>query len=132
MPTFIKAGYWEKLQKGYKSWLNLDELISSVPLPTKSYATELKFDSNKEIYYDATGENLTFTLSTSGNVNGNIIILRLNKPTSATFPSNFEASSSSSELDATKLNVYALLYFSNWDGLGNSKIIYSNSLYTAL
>jgi hypothetical protein len=25
MPTFIKTGYWEKLQKGYKGWLNLDD-----------------------------------------------------------------------------------------------------------
>jgi hypothetical protein len=27
MPTFIKTGYWEKLQKGYKGWLNLDEFF---------------------------------------------------------------------------------------------------------
>lgn len=29
MPTFIKTGYWEKIQKGYKGWLNLDDLIGS-------------------------------------------------------------------------------------------------------
>jgi len=29
MPTFIKTGYWEKVQKGYKGWLNLDDLIGS-------------------------------------------------------------------------------------------------------
>lgn len=29
MPTFIKAGFWEKAKKGYKEWLNLDDLISS-------------------------------------------------------------------------------------------------------
>jgi hypothetical protein len=29
MPTFIKTGYWEKLQKGYNGWLNLDNLVSS-------------------------------------------------------------------------------------------------------
>jgi hypothetical protein len=29
MPTFIKTGYWEKLQKGYKGWLNLDNLIAN-------------------------------------------------------------------------------------------------------
>lgn len=28
MPTFIKTGFWEKGQKGYKEWLNLDNLIS--------------------------------------------------------------------------------------------------------
>jgi hypothetical protein len=33
MPTFIKAGFWEQLCKpckGYKGWLNLDELIKSL------------------------------------------------------------------------------------------------------
>ena len=29
MPTFIKTGFWEKGQKGYKEWLNLDNLITS-------------------------------------------------------------------------------------------------------
>lgn len=27
MPTFIKTGYWEKLQKGYNGWLNLNEFF---------------------------------------------------------------------------------------------------------
>lgn len=30
MPTFIKAGFWEKRQKGYDHWLNLDNLINSL------------------------------------------------------------------------------------------------------
>ena len=30
MPTFIKPGFWEKRQKGYDHWLNLDELITSM------------------------------------------------------------------------------------------------------
>lgn len=30
MPTFIKAGFWEKAKKGYSHWLNLDELITSL------------------------------------------------------------------------------------------------------
>lgn len=33
MPTFIKTGFWEKAKKGYKEWLNLDELIQSL-IPT--------------------------------------------------------------------------------------------------
>lgn len=28
MPTYIKTGFWEKLQKGHKGYLNLDNLIS--------------------------------------------------------------------------------------------------------
>lgn len=35
MPTFIKTGFWEKAKKGYKEWLNLDELIKSL-IPTSS------------------------------------------------------------------------------------------------
>jgi len=35
MPTFIKPGFWEKRQKGYDHWLNLDQLITSLsPTPT--------------------------------------------------------------------------------------------------
>ena len=30
MPTFIKTGFWEKVAKGYKGWLNLDDLITSI------------------------------------------------------------------------------------------------------
>jgi hypothetical protein len=32
MPIFIKTGLWEKASKGFKGWLNLDDLVSaSVP-----------------------------------------------------------------------------------------------------
>jgi len=36
MPTFIKAGFWEKLCvpcRGYKGWLNLDEFVNSRVVP---------------------------------------------------------------------------------------------------
>lgn len=34
MPHYIKTGFWEKLKKGYKGWLDLDELISkNLPTP---------------------------------------------------------------------------------------------------
>jgi hypothetical protein len=39
MATFIKAGFWEQLCKpcrGYKGWLNLDQLITSL-LPAPAY-----------------------------------------------------------------------------------------------
>lgn len=36
MPTFIKPGFWEKKVKGYKEWLNLDQLIES-KTPTSTY-----------------------------------------------------------------------------------------------
>lgn len=96
------------------------------------YATELGFSTDQDIYKDATGLSITFTLAASGNVNGVGIILRLNKPTAVTFPGNFEAHPSSAELDATKLNVYTLVYFSSWNGSGTPRVIYTNSLYTAI
>ena len=41
MPTYIKTGFWEKARKGYKEWLNLDQLITNIvtPLipPTSTY-----------------------------------------------------------------------------------------------
>jgi hypothetical protein len=45
MATFIKAGFWDKLCqpcKGYKGWLNLDELIQSfIPKPKYKVFTAL-------------------------------------------------------------------------------------------
>lgn len=100
-------------------------------LQVTDYSTVLTFDTDHDIYKDATGLSPTFTLG-SGNVNGVGIILRLNKPTAVTFPGNFEAHASSASLDATKLNVYTLVYFSNWNGSGTARVIYMNALYTAI
>ena len=33
MPTFIKTGFWEKKQKGFRDWLNLDNLIEQYIQP---------------------------------------------------------------------------------------------------
>lgn len=30
MPTFIKTGYWESIKRGFKGYLNLDELIKDI------------------------------------------------------------------------------------------------------
>lgn len=35
MSTFIKTGYWEKAEKGFKNWLNLDDFVSSEVLPIR-------------------------------------------------------------------------------------------------
>lgn len=83
------------------------------------------------MFKDATGLSITFTLGT-GNINGVGKILRLNKPTAVSFPATFEAHANSAALDATKMNVYTLVYFSNWNGSGTARVIYNNSLYTAV
>lgn len=107
-------------------------LKADLTLATGTYSTVLTFATqDQEIYKDATGLSPVFTLG-SGNINGVGIILRLNKPTAVTFPANFEAASGSETLDATKLNVYMLVYFSNWNGTGTARVIYTNSLFTAI
>lgn len=105
--------------------------LSGKSLPNGTYSTVLTFDTDKDIYKDATGLSITFTLGT-GNINGKGIFLRLNKPTAVTFPGTFEADSGSVALDSTKLNVYLLIFFTNWNGSGLDHVIYKNSTYTAL
>lgn len=106
------------------------ETLAGKALKTGTYSTELTFDEDKDIYQDVTTP--TFTLASTGNINGKGIVLRLNTPTSVTFPVNFEASPNSATLDPTKLNVYVLLYFSNWDGSDTPRVIYTNNLFTAV
>lgn len=101
----------------------------NAPLVNASYSTVLTFDYDKAIYQDVATP--TFTLG-SGNVNGVGIILKLNTPTSVTFPASFIAHPNSATLDATKLNVYTLIYFTDWDGAGTEKVVYTNSLFTAI
>jgi hypothetical protein len=38
MPIFVKTGFWEKVSKSYKGWLNLDDLIVEIAptSPTRS------------------------------------------------------------------------------------------------
>lgn len=104
--------------------------LASKALKSGDYSTELTFDTDKEIYQDVTTP--VFTLASTGNVNGVGIILRLNTPTSVNFPVNFEAHPNSATLDATKLNVYTLIYFSNWDGNNTPRVIYNNNLFSAI
>lgn len=111
-----------------------DVFVSPATLAAKAlkigtYSTVLTFDTDQDIYQDVTSP--VFTLG-SGNINGVGIILRLNTPTAVTFPSNFEAAPNSATLDPTKLNVYALVYFSNWNGSGTERVIYMNTLFTAV
>ena len=60
MATFIKAGFWDKLCKpckGYKGWLNLDELIQSfIPKPTYKVYTALLTQSGGNNAVGVSGE----------------------------------------------------------------------------
>ena len=111
--------------------INRNESICCDELGIGGFTTELNFDSDQDIYHDSTGQSIVFTLGVR-NINGIGIILRLNKPTAVTFPGTFEADPSSSVLDSTKLNVYFILFFTNWNGSGLDHVIYKNTLFTAL
>jgi len=61
MPTYIKTGFWEKAKKGYKEWLNLDQLIESKITPTAGYKvyTALLTQSDETYWAQATSGDLT-------------------------------------------------------------------------
>jgi hypothetical protein len=118
---------------GVTATRNGDTVTVDIPgFEAGTYSTTLTFDTDQDIYKDATGLSPSFTLASSGNVNGVGIIVRLNKPTAVTFPANFEADANSATLDATKMNVYTLIYFANWNGSGTARVIYSNHLFTSV
>ena len=113
-----------------------DKYVNPKTLATKAlksgtYATTLNFSTDQDIFKDATGLSITFTLGAT-NVNGVGIVLRLNKPTAVTFPANFEATASSETLSTTKMNVFTLVYFSNWNGTGTARVVYQNATFTAV
>lgn len=134
--TTIFMGNLEATQSEVDAETVTDKFVSPDTLAGKAliagaYSTVLTFDTDKDIYQDATGSSITFTLG-AGNINGKGIILRLNKPTAVTFPGTFEADAGSTALDATKLNVYFCLFFTNWNGSGLDHVIYKNSTFAAI
>jgi|GEM_PF-4748590 len=104
-----------------------------LPLTTESYSTTFIFDRDKDIFKDITGQTVTINLSSTSGINGVGIFFRANKGTSVTFTGvSSEAMASSVSHDPTKLNVYLLLFFSNWNNSGTPKVIYANSTFNAI
>lgn len=76
MATWIKAGFWEKLCKpckGYKGWLNLDELIKSFipppPEPTYRVYTALLNSndiSNPIVLENTLGSDIAWNITGGG------------------------------------------------------------------
>jgi len=54
MPTFIKTGFWEKVAKGYKGWLNLDDLIHSIANTSSSSSNFPTVQKETEVFNDVT------------------------------------------------------------------------------
>jgi hypothetical protein len=61
MPHFIKAGFWEKAERGFKSWLNLDNIITSVAGSISSPTSTL----TDEPTVDVSTANSTLTTSSA-------------------------------------------------------------------
>jgi hypothetical protein len=78
MPTFIKTGFWEKTRKGYKEWLNLDQLIQTlVPPPTpptyKVYTAQIMMgDGSATVFENTLGVTITWT-ATSGQISSGAV-----------------------------------------------------------
>lgn len=104
---------------------------ANLPLTIEEFDEELQFNHDKELDFEE-GGTLDFTLAASGNINGMGIILKLNLPVSVDFSADFEASPSSQDFDVTKMNLTTLIYFSDYDGQGNEKVIYNNIQLTAI
>jgi hypothetical protein len=86
MPTFIKTGFWEKTRKGYKEWLNLDELIESkIPTTTSTTTTLAPYqvytalisqtgtNAPTVIVLENTIGNIVWTRTTTGNYSGTLV-----------------------------------------------------------
>jgi len=65
MPTFIKTGFWESAVKGYKGWLNLEDLISGIAITGSGTAGQIAFWTNTSVQsgssnlvWDATNNRL--------------------------------------------------------------------------
>jgi len=101
MPTFIKTGFWEKVAKGYKGWLNLDDLIASIASGSSSAApTFPTVQSNIQYINDTT--MYAFVVETS--VYSSEIIF----PNLTTVTANIRFSTNNSDLKPTKISFPAL------------------------
>lgn len=65
MAYFIKTGLWEKAQKGFKGWLNLDDLIKSSPTIALVDAATMDISAQKQTLTSSSATR-TFTISYSG------------------------------------------------------------------
>lgn len=90
MSHFIKTGFWEKAQKGFKGWLNLDDLIRSVSQDIISVsltdATIVNLGSTNQTLTSSAATR-TFTVSYLGDDMTLEVILNTTDAT-YTFPSN--------------------------------------------
>jgi hypothetical protein len=90
MATFIKTGFWEKAQYGFKGWLNLDQLIESIAGSISSSTTALTDGTTIDITsakntLSSSSSTRTFTISYEGD-DITLIVTLVNTTASYTFP----------------------------------------------
>lgn len=62
MPTFIKAGFWEKTSRGHKQWLNLDDLVKQSSTVTLTNQSTIDLAAAKQTLTSSDATK-TFTIS---------------------------------------------------------------------
>jgi hypothetical protein len=103
--------------------IEFTESTSSGEIPVVDFNTVLTFDYDKDLA-TVSGGMRTFTLATSGNLNGVGIVARINDPVAVNFPASFEAVSGGDSISTTDMNIIVFRYFDNYDGAGNDKVLY--------
>lgn len=106
-----------------------DTPSDEVPLVT--FSTALTFDYDKDLS-TVSGGTRTFTLAASGHLNGVGIVARVNDPVAVNFPASFELVSGSDTVSTTDMNIIVFRYFSDYDGAGNDKVLYSIKNQTSI
>lgn len=108
--------------------------VSDTPsdeVPLVTFSTSLTFDYDKDLS-TVSGGTRTFTLASSGHLNGVGIVARINDPVAVNFPVGFEAASGSDTVSVTDMNIIIFRYFSDYDGAGNDKVLYSIKNQTSI
>lgn len=90
----------------------------------------LTFTANKQMFQSAV--SVTFSLGSATHINGAINIVRIDQPTSVTFPAGWIKEEVSQGIELTKLNFITFQYFSNWNGTGTEAVIYSIKVFPSL
>lgn len=111
--------------------IQINDTGTNVEIPLVTFSTALTFDYDKDLE-TVSGGTRTFTLASSGHLNGVGIVARINDPVAVNFPAGFELVSGSDSISSTDMNIIIMRYFSDYDGLGNDKVLYTIKNQTSL
>jgi hypothetical protein len=98
--------------------------------PLLPFSNVLYFDCDRH-YETITGGTSTLTYLGGGR-NGCSLVLRINTPTAVNFPVIAEMIPGSDNIDTTKMNIITMVFFQDYGGAGDHKILYSIKNMNAL